>query len=262
MLLKRIIVAVIFIPILIFFILWGGFAFLGLVCAIIGCGLFEFYRGMKIRGLSANIGILLGVGIPISFYLMGKEAFPSVLTLAIFLLFLGQFFEFEPRRSSTNTFINIGGILYISFLFSYILLLRKLSGIGTALTITVFFATWMGDTGAYFIGEKWGKHKLLPEISPHKSKEGFVGAILISLSAIFISRLWFPLPLIHTLIMGVLIGIMGQMGDFFESIIKRQVGIKDFGRLLPGHGGVLDRFDSLLFTVPLFYYYVKYLIIS
>jgi len=262
MLLKRIIVAVVFIPILMFFILQGGFAFLGLVCVIIGCGLFEFYQGMKRKRLSTNIGILSGVGIPISFYLMEEKSFYHILTLIIFLLFLGQFFEFKARRNSTGAFINIGGILYISFLFSYILLLRKIPGIGAVLTITVLFTTWMGDTGAYFIGEKWGKHKLLPEISPHKSKEGFVGAILISLLAMFISRLWFSFPLIHTIILGILIGMMGQMGDFFESMLKREIGTKDFGRLLPGHGGILDRFDSLFFTVPLFYYYVKYLIVS
>ena len=262
MLLKRIIVALIFIPILTFFILWGGFLFLGLICTIIGFGLFEFYQGMKREKLLTNIGILLGMGIPFSFYLMGEKAASPILTLVIFLFLFGQFFEFKRRRNSTDAFINIGGILYISFLFSHILILRNIPRIGSTLTITVLFATWMGDTGAYFIGERWGKHKLLPEISPHKSKEGFLGAVLVSSLAMFISRLWLCLPLIHTAILGILIGTMGQMGDFFESMLKREIGIKDFSGILPGHGGILDRFDSVLFTVPLFYYYVKYLIIS
>jgi len=259
---KRLIIAAVFIPPLIFFILRGGFVFLVLVCVIIGCGLYEFYRGIKRKRVLTNIGMFVGILIPLSFYLMKGKTLAPTLMVAIFSLFLAQFFEFKRRRNCTDAFINIGGVLYISFLFSHILLLRDIPGKGVGLSMTVLFASWMGDTGAYFIGGKWGKHRFLPEISPHKSKEGLAGAILTSLMAMFISRLWLPLPLIHTLIMGILVGITGQMGDFFESMLKREIGIKDFSKLLPGHGGILDRFDSLLFTIPLFYYYVKYLIIS
>ena len=137
------------------------------------------------------------------------------------------------------------------------MILRNIPSVGGKLVITIFFVTWMGDTGAYFIGKRWGKHKLFPQISSHKSREGLVGAILLSGVAMFISRTWLPLSLIHTLVLGGLIGTMGQIGDFSESMLKRELGIKDFGKILPGHGGILDRFDSLLFTVPLFYYYVK-----
>ena len=119
----------------------------------------------------------------------------------------------------------------------------------------------MGDTGAYFVGRFWGKHKFLPVYSAHKSREGLEGAILLSLVAMLISWLWFSLPFSHTIILGFLIGGAGQIGDFFESMLKRGLGIKDFSEILPGHGGVLDRFDSLLFTVPLFYYYIKWLIV-
>jgi len=207
-LLKRIVVAVIFIPLIIFFVVRGGFLFFLLVCAIVGCGLYEFYRTAgRGKGLT-GLGIFLGMLMCLSFY--GRKGLPFILAVVIFSLFFAQFFEFKTKRNSTNAFINIGGVLYVSFLFSHILLLRDIPGVGTKLTLTVLFVTWMGDTGAYFIGERWGKHRLFPQISPHKSKEGFLGAVLVSLLAMFISQLWLSLPPIHILTMGILTGTMGQ----------------------------------------------------
>lgn len=261
MLLRRILVAAGLIPVLIFLILWSKAVFLVLVGIIIGVSLFEFYQSMKKEG--GNIfwreGILLGLLIPVGVYFGGEEAIPILLVFIILFLCLRQFIQLRIRQAFINVSLTLGGILYISFLFSYIVPLRDISSLGAKLVITIFFATWMGDTGAYFIGKKWGKHKLFPQVSPHKSWEGFMGAILVSCVAMLISRIWLFFPLVHTLILGVFIGIMGQVGDFFESMLKREVGIKDFGKILPGHGGVLDRFDSLLFTIPLFYYYVKFL---
>ncbi len=261
MFLKRIFVAVGSIPILVFLILWSKLAFFILVCLIIGVSLFEFYQRMEKEG--ENIfwreGILLGLLIPVGLYLRGEEVLPPLLVFIILFLCLRQFIQLRIRQAFINVSLTLGGILYISFLLSYTLPLRDISSLGAKLVITIFFATWMGDTGAYLIGEKWGKHKLFPRVSPHKSWEGFIGAILVSCVAMLMARIWLFFPLVHTLILGVLIGVMGQMGDFFESMLKREVGIKDFGKILPGHGGVLDRFDSLLFTVPLFYYYIKFL---
>jgi len=131
-----------------------------------------------------------------------------------------------------NISVTLAGIFYISFLFSYVLLLREIPRWGTRLVITLFFVTWMGDTGAYFIGTKWGKHKSFLSLSPHKSLEGFFGGIFMSLIAILISRWWLPLPLISALLIGIIIGIMGEAGDLFESMIKREIGIKDFGNIL------------------------------
>ena len=262
MLLKRILVAVGSIPVLISLILWSKAAFFILVCLIIGVSLFEFHKRMKKEGENVfpTEGILLGLLMPVGVYLRGEGIIPILLVFIILSLCLRQFIHLRIRQAFVNVSLTLGGILYISFLFSYVISLRDISFLGARLVVTVFFATWMGDAGAYLIGEKWGKHKLFPQVSPHKSWEGFIGALLVSCVAMFISRMWLFLPLVHTLILGVLIGVMGQMGDFFESMLKREVGIKDFGKILPGHGGVLDRFDSLLFTVPVFYYYVRFLI--
>ena len=173
-----------------------------------------------------------------------------------------QLLKFDPRNSFKSISLSLGGIIYIPFLFSFIILLREIPDWGTKLVITLFFVTWMGDSGAYFIGTKWGKHKSFSRLSPYKSFEGFIGGVFTATIAMIISRGWLPFSLISALFMGIMMGVMGEMGDLFSSMIKREVGIKDFGNILPGHGGILDRFDSLLFTTPLFYYFVKcYLVI-
>jgi len=237
LLLKRFIVAFIFIPAFIFLIIKGGYFFLALVCGIIGVGLAEFYHG-------ANI----------------TDRYIFSITCIIFIIFFWELFKLKTPHSEVNIGVNLGGILYVSYLFSYIVIMRELPFVGAKLVITVFFATWMGDTGAFTVGSLCGKHKFFPVYSSQKSVEGFLGAIAFSLLAMLVSRLWIFIPFPHLIILGVLAGAGGEMGDFFESMLKRGLGIKDFGRILPGHGGVLDRFDSLFFTVPIFFYYTRYLL--
>jgi len=258
---KRIIIAVIFIPILIFLILKGGFFFLGLVCAIIAVGLIEFYHGVQQNKFHVPLReIILGLCIPVSVYFQGETILPFVVTVVIFIIFFWELFKLQTSQTQVNIALSLGGILYVSYLFSYIVILRKIPLVGDKLVITVLFATWMGDTGAYAVGKIWGKHRMLSTYSPHKSVEGFLGAVSFSLVAMLVSRLWFSFSLIHTLVLGIFMGFGGEMGDFFESMLKRGLRIKDFGKILPGHGGILDRFDSLFFTVPIFFYYLKYFV--
>lgn len=261
MLLKRVAIAAVFIPIFIFFIIKGGYFFLGLVCAIIGGGLAEFYHGANQTKPSIPVrNIVLGLCIPVAVYFKGEGILPFVVTVIIFIIFFWELFRLKTSQAQIKVAFDLGGILYISYLFSFIVIMRKLPLVGTRLVITVLFATWMGDTGAFTVGSLCGKHRFLSIYSSHKSIEGFLSAVAFSMLAMFICRLWISLPLVHLIILGVLMGSGGEMGDFFESMLKRGLNIKDFGKILPGHGGILDRFDSLFFTVPIFFYYTKYLV--
>jgi len=261
MLLRRLAVAAVFIPIIIFLILRGGILFLTFVCCVIGIGMLEFYQS---EGADSSYicfrDIFLSLFIPVAVYFRGEKILPFIITLIIFIVFFWEIFKLRVCNAQINIALSIGAILYISYLFSYTLIIRGIPKVGARLTITIFFVTWMADTGAFTVGKLLGKHRFFPEYSPHKSVEGFLGAIGFSLIATMVSSFWISLPFLHLVVLGFLIGAIGEIGDLFESMLKRSIGIKDFGKILPGHGGIIDRFDSLFFTSPIFFYYLKYLV--
>ena len=129
---------------------------------------------------------------------------------------------------------------------------------GAWLVLFVAACVWMTDTGAYFVGKAFGKHKLAPRLSPGKTIEGSLGGLCTALLTGALFGLWIHLPLQHGLAIGFLAGTMGQVGDLFELALKREIGLKDFGSIMPGHGGALDRFDSLLFVAPLAFCYLHF----
>jgi phosphatidate cytidylyltransferase len=156
----------------------------------------------------------------------------------------------------------VAGILYMGWMVGHYVMLRQLDD-GREWVILALFTTFACDTSAYFVGRAWGKHHMTPTISPHKTWEGaaggFAGAVAAALALHFLLNLggW-SLPLSRLEVVGVscLIGVMAQVGDLLESLLKRRAGVKDSGNLLPGHGGVLDRIDSLVFTGVIVYYFV------
>jgi phosphatidate cytidylyltransferase len=123
----------------------------------------------------------------------------------------------------------------------------------------VVAACWAADTAAYAVGKTLGRHKLCPSISPGKTVEGAVGGLIGAMLLTFLLGQWLGLPTGHALALGALLGVAGQLGDLAESKLKRWAGVKDSGSILPGHGGVLDRFDSLLVNAPLAYYYLRFI---
>lgn len=153
----------------------------------------------------------------------------------------------------------ITGNIYITYFFSHLIFLRNIPEFGARYAFFIFLLVWTVDTSSYIIGTNYGRHKLAPNISPHKTIEGAIagitGAVLVTLLAKFTFIPTLTLP--QCFIIGIIFSIVAQTGDLFESSLKRRANLKDSGNLIPGHGGVLDRFDSLLFTIPCWYYYVK-----
>ncbi|WP_066635266.1 phosphatidate cytidylyltransferase [Desulfolucanica intricata] len=261
MLWQRILSALVGIPLIITVVWYGQIPLLILTGLIMTLGFYEIKNilfGDKkqfVSWLLAISGILL-LG---SAYIYNYSYLGLTVTIILFVNLLAPVF-FYPYISPREAAVSFYGALYIGLII-YMYLLRELPD-GIAWLIFTFVATWSCDTGAYFIGRAFGTHKFAPKLSPKKTTEGAVGGVLGSLAAAYVFHLFYPAPLGKLLLLGVLVGVIAQVGDLVESVLKRQAGIKDSGKLIPGHGGVLDRFDSFLLTAPLVYYYVILTIIS
>ena len=157
----------------------------------------------------------------------------------------------------------IFGVLYVGLLLGHFILLKNLEN-GEALVFFVILVTWLSDTGGFFVGKTWGKHSLAPRLSPQKTIEGLLGGVLFSVVGAVLSQFTFVpfFSLGQCVMLGVGLAVLGAIGDLAESAIKRSVSVKDSGTMIPGHGGVLDRVDSLLFTGPAMYYYVMFSLAS
>jgi phosphatidate cytidylyltransferase len=152
--------------------------------------------------------------------------------------------------------ISSSALLLVAFPLSYAVRLHGITRQGPRLLLFTLAITWAADTTAYFIGRSFGKHPLAPHISPKKTWEGSAGGLLGSLLIAYAFHYWLTIPIPHLLAMATLGNIAGQMGDLLESACKRSAGVKDSGRLLPGHGGILDRIDALILCIPVIWYYL------
>jgi phosphatidate cytidylyltransferase len=198
------------------------------------------------------LGLFFAALIPVSFY------FPltsMILIIAFLSLFLIHFHPKLREHALVSTAVTIFGILYIPWFFSYLIKIRALEN-GPFWVFYTILLVKGGDAGAYFVGKNYGRMKLMEHVSPNKSIEGAVGGFLATVILSLVSKIYLPqVPLLHFLILGVLVGILAQLGDLGESLIKRNVGVKDSG-YVPGLGGILDVLDSLLLTIPFVYYYI------
>ena len=237
-----------------------------------GLALNEFFALVELKGIVIERWIGLAVGLLIPFSIVqefeptkGWELFFMVLAfLALFLLQL-------RRQDSSQAIVGIStalfGIFYVSWCFSFLIKLRFLSAAnlpdGRWLVALVLLITKAGDVGAYAVGSIFGRHTFIPRISPSKTWEGVVGGLFFSVAAALAMRgVFSQVHIGHLLTLGLLLGTLGQLGDLSESLIKRDAQIKDSGQLLPGMGGVLDVLDSLLFTSPIGYFYIRKFLIG
>ncbi|MFZ4781881.1 MAG: phosphatidate cytidylyltransferase [Armatimonadaceae bacterium] len=244
--------------------------------SVLGAG--EFFRAMRMRHFRPS-SILAYIAVFVSHFAawsVSRSVLEQLLPALLVVLLIGTLIHQVVRRETeplVNTGVTLLGVFYAGWLMSYLIQLRSFPGFispspfpstpyGAWVVLYVMAMTWTTDAGAYFVGRRFGKHKLAPSLSPNKTIEGSIGGIFFAVLMGLAWGRWINIPIVHCVVLGILCGVLGQIGDLCESAMKRDVGIKDFGGIMPGHGGVLDRFDSLLFTAPVCYYYLVALVVG
>ena len=259
--LRRWLTAAVAVPLLVGIIGFGpGWLFLGVILLITAGGLMELSRLLLVRTTAWLKGVVFGVGLflPLATYWKGTFGLTLATVAALFIILLVHLFLYANREAVLPS---LGAVVfaqfYIPFLLSHLLLLFQLPS-GRRWIFFVLFVIFAGDTGAYYTGLRWGKRKLWPTVSPGKTVEGAVGGLFSSLVVALIAGklLVSSSGIDFLLVLAFFLAMVGQMGDLMESMLKRVSQVKDASSLLPGHGGLLDRLDSLIFTFPLAYYSV------
>ena len=234
-------------------------AFSGVVVLAGGLALFEFYRlCFSDRSHSWLIGIgLTGFALLILGTHQPDIIAPALLATLVGIMSVPLFSRAPLEQSLRDGAMTLFGVLYLGLTLCTLSMTRLLPQ-GEWLIFFLLLVTWASDTGAYYVGTLYGRHRLAPTISPKKTVEGLVGGLIGAIIVAYAAHWWFlpELSGLDCLILGALLTITGLWGDLAESAMKRSAGMKDSGGILPGHGGMLDRLDSLLFTAPVFYYYV------
>ncbi|HEY3174354.1 MAG TPA: phosphatidate cytidylyltransferase [Candidatus Polarisedimenticolia bacterium] len=265
---KRIATSLVGLPILFMIIKYlPPVGFLVVVAVSVVLGSYEFYAIAERKGLKPHkvLGAALGVAAAYTFF-DGRVGTTDILCAAALLVPLASLVR--GREGGERLEGALGGIaatffaiLFVGLLMGYSIgLLSDGSERGRDLTVLLFWVVWLSDAGAYAVGSLWGRHKLMPHVSPGKTVEGAIGALVIAVAASFAAKAWFfrKLSMEDALSLGLLLGLSGMAGDLAESLLKRSAAVKDSGWLFPGHGGMLDRADSLLFAAPVLFYYQKY----
>ena len=270
MLLPRIITALIGIPVVLAAIHFGGVIYMAFVGCVIMLCLYEYGLVLTSGKKPVHMPSLIFFGLFMAIVaILGRTSvngmtlpdnlYPFSISVVIFgTLFLEVI---TPKRSWDRVCNTFTGIFLIPWSLAHLVNLRDIPTYGEYLTIFMIVTVWISDSGAYFSGRFFGKHKLNTEVSPKKKWEGAIGGTLLAVGGAVIMRNLFLSQMfsVQTAVwLGLLVAVVGQVSDLAESIIKRSTGVKDSSNLLPGHGGFLDRFDSYLLLAPLFYYVVLY----
>jgi len=261
---QRTITGVLFVTVLIGGIYYHPVSFLLLFLLIVVAGIHELKVMFEKANISTSLvisGILGAALFSLSFAVEMDVLQPKILLSLIPLLSFLMIVELFRKKS--NPLLNIGAslfsVLYMSLPFALLGVLAFNNGVyNFHLPLSVFILVWLNDTGAYLFGVTMGKHKFFERISPKKTWEGTVGGFLITMTGAYVlSIFWADMLAWQWIIFGALISVMAVLGDLIESLFKRSIGIKDSGNILPGHGGILDRFDAVLFAIPMAVFYVE-----
>jgi phosphatidate cytidylyltransferase len=257
---KRWLTALVGLPILVVAIGWGGFT-----------ALFVLVLLAATVGLKETVDMLIPpedqwsriLGLACGFVTVSGSIYGSLaglgltFTISIFIIFIAFTLGFRRRQDVVGVIARlVFCAFYPGFLLGHLLLIRNFAG-GKEWVIFAIFVVFAADTGAFYSGRKFGKRRLYPEVSPKKTVEGSLGGILAAMVVgALLSPLVYPSVLPHSIVLAFCLAVVSQFGDLFASMLKRAQGVKDSGRVLPGHGGMLDRLDSLVFSIPVLYYYL------
>lgn len=304
--LKRLLVALVAIPVIIYVTIKGGFVFFLFATLISSFALLEFYGLAKAKGARPlrALGLITGCFVLLAFFnnnlfeLFGNwfgsaPKSESQFLLIVFLTAIPVIGLVELFRNNGSALNNLSttifGVAYVSLFFGTLVGVRevftplhvpvvrlmpsefmstelneRLYLWGGYTVVSIYTMIWVCDSAAYYVGKSIGKHKLFPRVSPNKSWEGaiagFLFAVATSIAAKYLVLDYLQLQ--QAIVLGVIVGLFGQLGDLFESLLKRDAGVKDSSNIIPGHGGILDRFDSLLFVSPIVYLYLDFVVFS
>lgn len=247
-------------PFVIWLIGWGHeYVFNAVIALVAVLAMLEFINLGKAKGYHIPLVLCVVVMLIIMGAFVLEDLSVELGMFAALLLIPASYvFTKKPiEESLPSSAVAVLATTYVGLLGGSLIRLRHDFPEGWKLIFFLLLVVWLGDSGAYYVGKKFGKHKLSPVISPKKTVEGLFGGMAVSIiTAIVIHFTFFPnFPLHHAIIAGVILSIAGVVGDLAESMWKRSAAVKDSGTLLPGHGGFLDRFDSILFTAPILYCY-------
>lgn len=272
---KRSIVAAFGIPVIVLLIYLGSYYFTVAVTFLSTVTLWEFYKIVEKKGAKPNKfwGLTFNIVLTLSSYFLFSNQHYNEILFAESLIFIVGALSLQLISKNHNAIMNIsatiGGSAYITLFFICLIAVREYDYFGyiyygqppafdsMILVYSFIVSVWICDTAAYLFGRKFGRHKLMPHVSPKKSWEGAVAGFFGSVvTMVLINYFTDNLDFAHSLMIGIIVGIGGQIGDLAESQLKRDAGVKDSSGILPGHGGFLDRFDSILFVSPIILVYL------
>ncbi len=275
----RIATTVVAVPVVVALAWTGGLLFLGFALVVLALALREFNILLESRGLHPHwkAGMAAVLLAPVAAFQRVRTGrieewhLGALLTILVVGVLLAELRRGAGKHAIANSAATLLGVFYVGWLGTHLVSLRELPWAmgepyarGGPYALLPFALVWCCDSAAYLVGKAIGRRRLMPEVSPKKTAEGAWAGLLAAIAAAFAARATFApfLTLADAAVLGLLVGVFGQLGDLVESLLKRDLDAKDTSQLIPGHGGVLDRFDSLFFAAPIVYYYLLYRVVS